>query len=1034
MQEPRDHLEELLAEVEWLRRLSLALVGSPSGADDLCQDTLFAALRRPITHGTWRPWLTRVARNLASRRARSDRTRSRHERGSARTEATPSTAEIIERVTMQRRVAACVLDLPEPYRSTILQRFWEDLPPREIAARLGIPTETVRTRLKRAQAMLRKRLDDEHGSRRAWALPLIGADALRVGARATVPSALALTTWFGLSMKKLAILALLLVPMLVLGGHSIWPLTDPVVDETSDRTARIESIDVTSDPAARTEVGPGLDAATPASDALVVRGRCIDETTGTPISGCSVEVRIGLPDGRNVWRPWSGSDVAAAQQTETNGVFSLSLEGDRSLGCTVRIADSGHVRLSGRWDEPPRILDLGDVQLTPGVSVRGRVLDEHDAAVAPAFVLLARDREGDDRVLRDGGMVRASTDEAGCFRFDRLVAAGDYFVVLHGAGSLIEPRKFSVTPGPESKLLVRARRPDPAESIDGVVTDEAGDPIAGIFVVAVGEGSIGRTESDQDGRFVVPRADRWHASTDAGVSVTASHGAGEWDQRSPPPTARFEWGQHGVQIVMRELGSREIVVTDEARRPVEDCRLYVYESVRGHSVAMTPYRGVDGRGPHARGRLVVDGVRSGESAVLAVPHDERLSSQFVRFDGDAAHAEVSVVLPPCGELRVEVRDPTGTAVVGSRVEVVRVIGVDRMTESSETVELRRLDPKAEAPLFATLDSGTTDADGHANLLAPPERLWLRVSGEGHPPHVEPITMARGSLVHRIVVERGARLEARLTPPELLAMLEGLPEIEPMHDGEGRVELVLRRNGDTATRTFAIHEARVTADGLEHGEYAVGLQYRLRAHPKMPLPVCVPIGEASLRADRSRAFEFDITDALPVRVTGRIVVDGVPLRDNDLFLKRAGSPFHATIRIATNQDGDVETLVPPGEYARSLALPVADSPGWIVLPLPGTRLVARDSINDVSCDVERRRGRIRLLEADGTPIRDRPVKVVQPGYYRPGQIETDDEGWLEFSPLPIGAFTVEWTDGDGNAKHTSVDVPVTERVLELTIRT
>ncbi len=77
-----------------------------------------------------------------------------------------------------------MLALREPYRGTVLLRYFDGLDPCEIAARTSVPVETVRTRLKRAAAQLREAMDARHGgSRGAWAVVLVGpgwsTDALR---------------------------------------------------------------------------------------------------------------------------------------------------------------------------------------------------------------------------------------------------------------------------------------------------------------------------------------------------------------------------------------------------------------------------------------------------------------------------------------------------------------------------------------------------------------------------------------------------------------------------------------------------------------------------------------------------------------------------------------------------------------------------------------------------------------------------------------------------------------------------------------
>ena len=86
-------------------------------------------------------------------------------------EAPPSPPEILSRAEEIERVARCALQLDEPYRTTILLRFIEGLPPRAVAKRLDVPVETVRTHIQRGLARLRARLDEEHhGDRRAWVL------------------------------------------------------------------------------------------------------------------------------------------------------------------------------------------------------------------------------------------------------------------------------------------------------------------------------------------------------------------------------------------------------------------------------------------------------------------------------------------------------------------------------------------------------------------------------------------------------------------------------------------------------------------------------------------------------------------------------------------------------------------------------------------------------------------------------------------------------------------------------------------------
>ena len=104
-----------------------------------------------------------MVRHLALSRARSEQRRERRERTAARPEGLPSVAEGVARLELQRRVVEAVLALDEPYRSVVVHRFFYGLAPKEIARRLGVPLETVRTRQRRALERLRARLDTAYG-------------------------------------------------------------------------------------------------------------------------------------------------------------------------------------------------------------------------------------------------------------------------------------------------------------------------------------------------------------------------------------------------------------------------------------------------------------------------------------------------------------------------------------------------------------------------------------------------------------------------------------------------------------------------------------------------------------------------------------------------------------------------------------------------------------------------------------------------------------------------------------------------------
>jgi len=158
----------------FVRNLARSLIVDEARADDVVQETWLAVLEHPPRDvASPRAWLARVVRNAAYKTSRAERRRARREQAAARAEAVPSADDLAEREALRRRLIAAAESLEEPMRVTLLLRFVEDLPPREVARRLGVPVETVRSRVRLARERLRRELDREYGDRHAWTLVLL---------------------------------------------------------------------------------------------------------------------------------------------------------------------------------------------------------------------------------------------------------------------------------------------------------------------------------------------------------------------------------------------------------------------------------------------------------------------------------------------------------------------------------------------------------------------------------------------------------------------------------------------------------------------------------------------------------------------------------------------------------------------------------------------------------------------------------------------------------------------------------------------
>ena len=218
--------EPLLAHAAWLGALARRLAADEG--EDLVQETWLSALgSRWSDARSPRAFLAGVLRNRwrMARRAESRRREHERARGSS-VEPSPSAAEALERAELGRALTDLVLELEEPFRSAILLRFTEGLPPHEIAARLGVPLKTVDSRIQRGIARLRERWRQTQG-RDTWLASLLALGGNRGEA---VPAAL--STSLTPTLGALLVNAKLVLAVLVAagGGTLFWLARSPRVD------------------------------------------------------------------------------------------------------------------------------------------------------------------------------------------------------------------------------------------------------------------------------------------------------------------------------------------------------------------------------------------------------------------------------------------------------------------------------------------------------------------------------------------------------------------------------------------------------------------------------------------------------------------------------------------------------------------------------------------------------------------------------------------------------------------------------------
>lgn len=238
--------EDLLEQLPWVQNLARRLVRDPNDAEDVAQTAWLTALERPpreVASGRGlRSWLAAVTRTLARDRRRSEERRTLRETAAAQPEGQPSTAEIVERSMLQKRLVEEIHALPEPTRSTVLYRYLDSLSAPEIAEKMAVSPAAVRKRLSRGLAILRSRLDLENEqSRREWALVVLGPKLFSELAPAGATTAVATSStttgvvMFGTKMKIAAgITALtgIVVASSIDGGKLVAPRDEPAREES----------------------------------------------------------------------------------------------------------------------------------------------------------------------------------------------------------------------------------------------------------------------------------------------------------------------------------------------------------------------------------------------------------------------------------------------------------------------------------------------------------------------------------------------------------------------------------------------------------------------------------------------------------------------------------------------------------------------------------------------------------------------------------------------------------------------------------
>jgi RNA polymerase sigma factor (sigma-70 family) len=322
--EPRASVERLLENATWLRALARQMLSDRGLAEDAAQETWLAALRSPPAVADERSWLARVLHNAVRQRGRAESARVRRERSSARPEGLPPTDEVVARAELHARLVKAVLALEEPYRSTLLLRYFEELPAEEIARRTGIEVATVRSRTARAREKLRASLRANGGEEpERWLAALVASSGAGPGLAAPAGTGgLLVGLKLGAVVATIALVALAVLWRGTSVGHERGAAPTVANEATGAAPPSTEAELAPGRPPSRTRreesatPPAALEATTPLS------GTVLSEDGRTPIAGA----RVALRRGRETASPSTpaAERTGPAVLTDEHGRFALA--------------------------------------------------------------------------------------------------------------------------------------------------------------------------------------------------------------------------------------------------------------------------------------------------------------------------------------------------------------------------------------------------------------------------------------------------------------------------------------------------------------------------------------------------------------------------------------------------------------------------------------------------------------------------------------------------------------------------------------
>jgi RNA polymerase sigma-70 factor (ECF subfamily) len=520
---PSQSIDDLLDHREWTRQLARTLVWDEAQADDLAQNVFLAALQRPPkTDRPLRPWLAAVVRNLRAKHFLSERRRKVRDAEAASTGAPAdhaSSEELLGRSEAERMLATLIAELDEPFRQTVLMRYFEERTAADIAQQLGVPAGTVRWRLKAALDELRRRLDARDEAKRQPWRAILGPFAASgaAGLRHLAPIAPVVSSHLPLALGGLLALANAVTLWAAPRAAAMPPLTTVSVAATAAPSGTLE-------PQAAVRVLAAAPAPVPARPRRLAQAALPQERPARKHSWAVPGDRPTIQAAIDAAGPGDEIRIAAGRHCGARVTKRLDIVGAPGatvVGCAGSPALPGGLRIGLMLAGEHARSRASGTHIT-GLTFDGRGVSDTELS-ALAFGVFAR--FADDVIVSRNvfeGTVQAVTNTAG----DRWVVTSNKIEELRaftcagacGGGVAIAMQAYAAEGGLPGGSLNPANRPKDNTVADNEVTGRLPDGLDAFSMVGVLVRGADRTVVSRN-RVTIPANPNGRA---AGEGITVS--------------------------------------------------------------------------------------------------------------------------------------------------------------------------------------------------------------------------------------------------------------------------------------------------------------------------------------------------------------------------------------------------------------------------------------------------------------------------------------------------------------------------------